>query len=73
MKQRGIPEKWVCETIDLPQQVVAGYRERSVAHKLFKIQGKEKLLRVVFEKTLAKYTVITAYLTSDIKRYWKEM
>jgi hypothetical protein len=32
----------------------------------------EKLLRVVFEETSDKYTVITAYLTSDIKRYWKD-
>jgi hypothetical protein len=73
MKQRSIPEKWVCRTIDLPQQIVAGYQGRSVAHGRFRIQGKEKLLRVVFEETSEKYIVITAYLTSDIKRYWKEM
>jgi len=30
------------------------------------------LLRVVFEETEDKYVVITAYLTSDIKRYWKD-
>ena len=30
------------------------------------------LLRVVFEETDDSYVVITAYLTSDIKRYWKE-
>lgn len=30
-----------------------------------------KLLRVVFAETPDKYVAITAYLTSDIKRYWR--
>ena len=34
--------------------------------------AREKLVRVVFEETEDKYIVITAYLTSDIKRYWKD-
>ena len=34
--------------------------------------AREKLVRVVFEETEYKYIVITAYLTSDIKRYWKD-
>ena len=37
-----------------------------------RIRRREKLLRVVFEETEDKYIVITAYLTSDIKRYWKD-
>jgi len=36
------------------------------------IRRRQKLLRVVFEDIQDKYVVITAYLTSDIKRYWKD-
>jgi hypothetical protein len=36
------------------------------------IRRREMLLRVVFEETEDKYVVITAYLTSDIKRYWRD-
>jgi hypothetical protein len=43
-----------------------------VAHQRHRIRRRERLLRVVFEETEHKYVVITAYLTSDIKRYWKE-
>jgi hypothetical protein len=32
---------------------------------------KERLLRVVYEETESAYVVITAYVTSDITRYWR--
>jgi hypothetical protein len=43
-----------------------------VAQQRRRVRRREKLLRVVFEETEGKYVVITAYLTSEIKRYWKE-
>ena len=52
--------------------VLNGHGGRSVAQQRRRIRRREKLLRVVFEETEDKYTVITAYLTSDIKRYWKD-
>jgi len=52
--------------------VVDGYGGRKVIHKRLFIEEKEYLLRVVYEETDESYVTITAYLTSQIKRYWKE-
>jgi Domain of unknown function (DUF4258) len=70
--KRGIPEAWVSEALQNADQVVEGHGGRSVAQQRRRIRRREKLLRVVFEDTADKYVVITAYLTSDIKRYWKD-
>jgi hypothetical protein len=72
MRRRGIPESWVGEALRSADQVVEGHGGRLVAQQRRRIRRREKLLRVVFEETQDKYVVITAYLTSDIKRYWKE-
>jgi hypothetical protein len=72
MERRGIPESWVDEVLRSADQVVEGHGGRLVAQQRRRIRRKEKLLRVVFEETQDKYVVITAYLTSDIKRYWKD-
>ena len=71
MARRGIAELWVNEALRSPEQVVEGHGGRLVAHQRRSIRRREKLLRIVFEETEDKYVVITAYLTSDIKRYWK--
>ena len=71
MARRGIAESWVNEALRSPEQVVEGHGGRLVAHQRRSIRRREKLLRIVFEETENKYVVITAYLTSDIKRYWK--
>jgi hypothetical protein len=72
MERRGIPESWVGEALRAADQIVEGHGGRLVAQQRRSIRRKEKLLRVVFEETEEKYVVITAYLTSDIKRYWKD-
>lgn len=72
MARRGIPESQVEETLATPEQVVEGYEGRRVAQKRIIIQGKERLLRVVYEETESALVVVTAYFTSDIARYWKE-
>ena len=69
IERRGITEAWVGDALRNADQVVEG---RSVAQQRRRIRRREKLLRVVFEETEDKYIVITAYLTSDIKRYWKD-
>jgi len=70
--RRRIPEAWVTEALRNAEQVVEGHGGRSVAQQRRKIRRREMLLRVVFEETADKYVVITAYLTSDIKRYWRD-
>ncbi|MGH8604568.1 MAG: DUF4258 domain-containing protein [Gammaproteobacteria bacterium] len=72
MAQRGIPESWVEETLVAPDQIVEGYGGRRVAHKRVAMEGKERLLRVVYEETESTLVVVTAYLTSDIARYWRD-
>jgi hypothetical protein len=72
LEKRGIPEAWVVEALRNADQVVEGHGGRSVAQQRRRIRRRQKLLRVVFEETNEKYVVITAYLTSDITRYWKD-
>jgi len=72
MERRGIPEAWVGDVLRNPDQAVDGHGGRSVAQQRRRIRRREKLLRVIFEESGDKYVVITAYLTSDIKRYWKD-
>ena len=69
--RRNIPENWIIETVNSPMQVMAGYGGRQVAHRKYIIDDKEYILRVIFEKREDIYLVVTAYLTSQIKRYWK--
>jgi len=33
LERRGIPEKWITETLNSPAQIVEGYGGRRVAHK----------------------------------------
>ena len=71
-KRRGIPQEWIKETIQFPAQVVEGYGGRKVAHNKFVVRNSEYLLRVVYEEKKNSYQVVTAYLTSQIGRYWTE-
>ncbi len=72
MFRRGVKEIWVKEAVLNADQVVEGYGGRLVSHKLLIIEGKQKLLRVVYEQNPLSLRVITAYLTSQIKRYWRD-
>ena len=67
----GPAEEWVRETINYPGQIVEGYGGRKVAHKKYMIEGKEYLLRVVYEEKEESNEVLTAYLTSQVIRYWR--
>ena len=72
LERRGIPEEWVRETINLPDQTMDGYGGRKVAHKKYMVKRKEYLLRVVYEEKEELNVIVTAYLTSQIERYWEE-
>lgn len=69
--KRGIKREWVEDAVIKPIQVVEGYGGRKVAHKKIVVAGKEYLLRIVYEDTENMYTIVMAYLTSDVSRYWK--
>jgi SOS response regulatory protein OraA/RecX len=72
LRRRGIPEEWLNETIRNPSQIVDVYGGRKVAQRKYMVEGREYLLRVVFEEKGSYYLVVTGYLTSQIERYWKE-
>lgn len=71
LARRGIPEEWVRETINYPAQIIGGYGGRKVAHKKYMTEGKEYLLRVIYEEKEGTNEILTAYLTSQVERYWK--
>jgi hypothetical protein len=71
-ERRGISEEWIKEAINSPMQIVEGYGGRKVAHRIYIIEDKEYLLRVIYEEKEDIHVVVTAYLTSQIERYWKE-
>lgn len=70
--RRGIAKEWIEDAVTNPAQVVDGYGGRKVAHKRLLIDNKEYLLRVIYEETEEIYIIITAYITSQTSRYWKE-
>ena len=72
IKLRKIPLEWFNETVSKPEQVVEGYAGRKVAQRIYHRKGKRILLRVVLEKDPYKNVVVTAYLTSQIEKYWRE-
>jgi hypothetical protein len=71
-KRREIKREWIDDAITNPAQVVEGYGNRKVAQKKLILGDKKYLLRVVYEETEEVYIVVTAYLTSQIDRYWME-
>ena len=44
---------------------------RMVNQKIYNIKNKKKLLRAVCEKNDKNIIVVTAYLTNQIKKYWR--
>lgn len=72
-EKRGIKQEWIEDAVRNPSQVVTGYGGRRVAQKKLLMGAKEYLLRVVYEETEELYIVVTAYVTSQISRYWKEV
>jgi hypothetical protein len=71
LTRRGIKRELVEDAVKNPTQIVEGYGNRKVAHKKVFIDDKEYLLRAVYEETEEMFIVVTAYLTSQISRYWK--
>lgn len=72
LARRGIKRELVEDAVINPAQIVEGYGGRKVAHKKVIINDKEYLFRAVYEETEEMFIVVTAYLTSQVNRYWKE-
>ncbi len=55
-----------------PQQILEVKSNRKIAHRVFKIDNQNFLLRVIFEDYGTRLEVITAYLTTKIDKYWRD-
>ena len=71
LELRQVPREWLEETLRVPDQLVEGYGGRTIRQKKYVVEGKERLLRVVVDETPDRMVVITAYLTSQVTRYWR--
>ncbi len=60
IKLRKISKSMLNETMKHPDQIVEGYGGRSVHQKIYNIEGKKKLLRVVCEKAGNDNPIVTA-------------
>jgi hypothetical protein len=72
MVKRSIEPEEVEDVLRNPGQIVMGYGGRKIAQKICERDGGEYLLRVVCEEQATEIIVVTAYLTSDISRYWEK-
>ena len=73
IKLRRISASMITETVKFPDKTVEGYGGRRVKQKIYKINNKDKLLRVICEKSNKNIIVVTAYLTTQIKKYSGEL
>ncbi|TRZ77168.1 DUF4258 domain-containing protein [bacterium] len=69
LKERNIAEIRVIEAITFPDKIVKQVNQRMQAVKIYTIQSKKYLLIVVFEQTNTVKTIITAFITSKIRKY----
>ena len=71
-KERDLEEKVIREILTDPDQIVEGNNDRKVAQKKFSENGKEYLIRVVFEEKNKRRIGITAHKTSKVDKYWRK-
>jgi hypothetical protein len=71
LERRQVPREWIDDTLRTPDQIAEGYLGRTVRQKRYRLQGKPMLLRVVVDEEPDRFVVITAYLTSQVARYWR--
>jgi len=69
---RRVPVQWVEVTLNSRDQRVEGYEVRQVAQKIYYQGDRKMLLRIIFELQGDKRVVVTAYITSQIERYWRQ-
>jgi len=70
LRERNIEPELVQETLSNPGQTVAAGKNRKVAQRIYRRQGKDFLLRVVYSEE-GTPQIITAYWTSRVSKYWR--
>jgi hypothetical protein len=73
MERRKLDRKEIEHIIQFPDQEILAKKGRVVRQGLFldKNENKKMILRVIGEKLEDSFYVITAYKSSNLKKYWK--
>lgn len=69
LKERNLKEKLIKSALDKPDKTTLQFNFRKRAYKRFKRRRKNYLLIVIYEEQSSGKKVITAFLTSKIKKY----
>jgi hypothetical protein len=73
MAERQITEGIVLSVIKNPQQIVPNFGERKCYQSKIKMGNKDYLIRVIVDEQANPFTVVTAYRTSKIEKYWSTL
>lgn len=68
LRERNIDPELVKETVENPECIVAAGKNRKIAQRTYRRQGKDFLLRVVFSEQ-GGLQIITMYWTSRVSKY----
>ncbi len=69
---REMNREQVIQVALMPEQVVTPEGELPIAQSRITFMGKEALMRVVFYDDEEVRWIVTAYITTQVKRYWQE-
>ncbi len=70
IERRFIPLEHIESTLNSPQQITEEREQRRCYQSLVKINDKQFLRRIIVNRESPK-KVITLYLTTKIKKYWR--
>ncbi|MEW6669035.1 MAG: DUF4258 domain-containing protein [Thermodesulfobacteriota bacterium] len=74
MKRRGLSEDLVGMILQNPQQIVDAYGNMRAYQSIIDMEtGKDYLVRVIVNDTVEPAKVVTAYKTSKIAKYWRQV
>lgn len=71
MKRRAISAQAVEQIFKAPQQILSSRLGRQIYQSIVEMGGKPYLLRLVIEEGPPP-TLVTAYRTSKIQKYWRQ-
>ncbi|MDF9409498.1 MAG: hypothetical protein A4E52_00070 [Pelotomaculum sp. PtaB.Bin013] len=71
LKERGLAEEIVIETLLNPEQAFYQEPDVFVSQRRYRLKGKEYLIRVASKRNGEILVVLTAYRTSKISKYWR--
>jgi hypothetical protein len=68
----GVTKELVIATVNAPEQLVPGSDTSLIAQSRLSHQGKTYLLRIAYQDYGTRRHLITVYVTSQVRRYWKK-